>query len=100
VTIFSTYVFCNLRIKLETWSYVTWFLIGIAATVHTIVVTISYAEAKKNNYAQWWVYAIDFYVQLVFFVFYLGNVRMIITLLAATNMQENRAPKEVTSRTS
>ena len=36
-------VFCNLRIKLEFWSWIRYLLLVIAATIHTISVTTEYA---------------------------------------------------------
>jgi len=44
VGLFTINVFCNLRIKLEFWSWIRYLLLAIAATIHTISVTTEYSN--------------------------------------------------------
>jgi len=49
VGLFATYVFCNLRIKLENWSVIRWLLLAIAGTMHTINSTIIFCRVKNEK---------------------------------------------------
>lgn len=83
VGLFTLFTFCNLRINLEFWSWIRYLLLFIAATVHTISLTLEYVD---GNYLQkWWKFYVNYFVQVVFFAFYLRNVSSIITCWVATN---------------
>ena len=46
VGLFTLFTFCNLRINLEFWSWIRYLLLLIAATVHTISLTMEYVDGN------------------------------------------------------
>jgi len=65
VGVFAIYVFCNLRIKLENWSYIRWLLLVIAATYHTISSTVAFLHFKDEEEDwnwKWWEFYLNYYV--------------------------------------
>ncbi len=90
VGLLTLFVFCNLRINLEFWSWIRYLLLAFAATVHTISLTTEYVNGAYQQ--KWWKFYVNYFVQVVFFAFYLRSVSSIITCWVATN-------KNLTKRT-